>query len=157
SSYTYLGVNDEQVAGVADVGGVVSVGSEGNTRQIQNVAAGVVSATSTDAINGSQLYDTHRAIDNVAVGVNQLSNRVNQVDRKARAGTASAMAAAGLPQAYLPGRSMVAVAGGTHRGENAIALGVSRISDNGKVVVKLTGATNSGKDTSASIGVGYQW
>lgn len=43
-------------AGVNDVVGVVSVGAAGSTRQIQNVAAGTVSATSTDAINGSQLY-----------------------------------------------------------------------------------------------------
>ena len=44
-------------AGVSDVVGVVSVGSSGSTRQIQNVAAGQVSATSTDAVNGSQLYE----------------------------------------------------------------------------------------------------
>lgn len=43
-------------AGVSDTVGVVSVGSSGLTRQIQNVAAGQVSATSTDAVNGSQLY-----------------------------------------------------------------------------------------------------
>lgn len=43
-------------AGVSDTVGVVSVGSSGSTRQIQNVAAGQVSATSTDAVNGSQLY-----------------------------------------------------------------------------------------------------
>ena len=49
SSYT-------QWAGVSDVVGVVSVGRSGETRQIQNVAAGQVSATSTDAVNGSQLY-----------------------------------------------------------------------------------------------------
>ncbi|WP_200883634.1 YadA family autotransporter adhesin, partial [Chelonobacter oris] len=112
--------------------------------RISNIAAGV---EGTDAVNVNQL--------NAATG--NLNNRINKVDNRASAGTASAMAAAGLPQAYLPGHSMVAVAGGTHRGENAIALGVSRISDNGKVIVKLTGATNSEKDTSASIGVGYQW
>lgn len=44
-------------AGVSDVVGVVSVGCSGATRQIQNVAAGQVSATSTDAVNGSQLYE----------------------------------------------------------------------------------------------------
>ena len=40
----------------------VSVGSAGATRQIKNVAAGEVSATSTDAINGSQLYAVARAV-----------------------------------------------------------------------------------------------
>ncbi|WP_298713693.1 S-layer homology domain-containing protein [uncultured Veillonella sp.] len=37
--------------------GVVTVGSVGKERRIQNVAAGLVSTTSTDAINGSQLYN----------------------------------------------------------------------------------------------------
>ena len=113
-------------------------------KKITNVAAGT---DDTDAVNVSQLK--------AATG--DINNKINQNDRRASAGTASAMAAAGLPQAYLPGHSMVAVAGGTHRGQNAIALGVSRISDNGKVIVKLTGATNSENDTSASVGVGYQW
>jgi hypothetical protein len=43
-------------AGSSDTNGVVSVGAAGAERQIQNVAAGVLSATSTDAVNGSQLY-----------------------------------------------------------------------------------------------------
>ncbi|HWX01563.1 MAG TPA: hypothetical protein VNZ65_12070, partial [Collimonas sp.] len=51
-------------AGAAPVG-TVSVGSAGNERQIQNVAAGQLSATSTDAINGSQLYATNSAINNL--------------------------------------------------------------------------------------------
>ena len=73
----------------------------------KNVAAGVVSATSTDAINGSQLYHTNQAILN---GVNgnlaNLGARIGQVEDAANAGTAAAMAMAGLPQAYLPGKSM---------------------------------------------------
>nr|WP_284040965.1 YadA C-terminal domain-containing protein [Pasteurella multocida] len=52
---------------------------------------------------------------------------------------------------------MVAVAAGTYKGQNAIALGMSRISDNGKVIIKLTGNTNSRGDFGASIGAGYQW
>src|SRR5699024_8433887 len=46
--------------------GMVSVGTAGAERQIQNVAAGDVTATSTDAINGSQLYATNQAIDAVS-------------------------------------------------------------------------------------------
>ncbi|OEY92517.1 hypothetical protein BJD20_08565 [Acinetobacter proteolyticus] len=45
---------------------VVSVGSAGNERQVTNVAAGRVSETSTDAINGSQLYSTQQALGNLA-------------------------------------------------------------------------------------------
>ncbi len=45
-------------------GGVVSVGSAGHERQIQNVAAGQITATSTDAVNGSQLYAVASAVAN---------------------------------------------------------------------------------------------
>ncbi|WGE68736.1 ESPR-type extended signal peptide-containing protein [Actinobacillus equuli subsp. haemolyticus] len=49
---------------------VVSVGSKGQERQIQHVAAGNISATSTDAINGSQLYLTQQTLGNVANSLN---------------------------------------------------------------------------------------
>ncbi|MDO4177864.1 MAG: YadA-like family protein [Phascolarctobacterium sp.] len=48
--------------------GTVSVGSSGNERQIQNVAAGEISSTSTDAINGSQLFAAYSAINSLADG-----------------------------------------------------------------------------------------
>ncbi|MFZ7216043.1 ESPR-type extended signal peptide-containing protein, partial [[Pasteurella] aerogenes] len=46
--------------------GIVTVGSKGHERRIQNVAAGNVSQTSTDAINGSQLYSTNQALGKAA-------------------------------------------------------------------------------------------
>ena len=49
-------------AGNITSGHFVSIGSAGKERQIKNVAAGVISATSTDAINGSQLYEAVRAV-----------------------------------------------------------------------------------------------
>ncbi|WP_441137240.1 ESPR-type extended signal peptide-containing protein, partial [Neisseria subflava] len=48
--------NVSYAASSSSTTGAVSVGSAGNERQIQNVAAGRISATSTDAVNGSQLY-----------------------------------------------------------------------------------------------------
>ncbi|HHT7856956.1 YadA-like family protein [Pasteurella multocida] len=122
--------------------------------KISGIAKGEVSATSTDAVNGSQLHELNQKFDQQN---NMLGNRINKVDRNLRAGIAGANAAAGLPQAYLPGKSMVAAAVGTYKGESAIAVGVSRISDNGKVIIKLTGNTNSRGDFGASIGAGYQW
>lgn len=53
TSYTYAGSNPT---------GVVTVGSVNGERRIQNVAAGLVSATSTDAVNGSQLYALTRQL-----------------------------------------------------------------------------------------------
>ncbi|MDH3003013.1 YadA-like family protein [Pasteurella multocida] len=127
---------------------------DATTNKISGIAKGEVSATSTDAVNGSQLHELNQKFDQQN---NMLGNRINKVDRNLRAGIAGANAAAGLPQAYLPGKSMVAAAVGTYKGESAIAVGVSRISDNGKVIIKLTGNTNSRGDFGASIGAGYQW
>ncbi|WP_373817048.1 YadA family autotransporter adhesin, partial [Neisseria dentiae] len=160
-NYTFAGANDANVAGVEDVVGVVSVGTEGETRQIQNVAAGVVSATSTDAINGSQLHYTNEAINSVAnytvnMG-NQLNQRIDDVENSSNAGAATAMAVAGLPQAYMPGKSMVAVAGGVYRGESGYAVGYSSISDNGNWVIKGSATGNSRGHYGATAGVGYQW
>lgn len=164
-NYTFGGLNDANVAGVNNVVGVVSVGQGAagsdasvETRQIQNVAAGVVSATSTDAINGSQLYHTNQAILN---GVNgnlaNLGARIGQVEDAANAGTAAAMAMAGLPQAYLPGKSMMAVGGSVYRGESGYAIGYSTISDGGNWIVKGTATGNSRGHYGATAAVGYQW
>lgn len=51
---------------------VVSVGDEGKERQIQNVAAGQVTATSTDAVNGSQLHSVAAAVANMAGSVKDI-------------------------------------------------------------------------------------
>ncbi|HIF5529712.1 TPA: YadA-like family protein [Pasteurella multocida] len=136
------------------VGGITI---DATTNKISGIAKGDISENSTDAVNGSQLYELQQKIAKSGDNYNILNNRINKVDKDLRAGIAGANAAAGLPQAYIPGKSMVAVAAGTYKGQNAIALGMSRISDNGKVIIKLTGNTNSRGDFGASIGAGYQW
>ena len=162
----------------SDATRVVSVGSEGNEAQIQNVAAGVVSSTSTDAVNGSQLHATNvqvnknaqninrvegkidnlsQVINNHAGEFNRLDRKVNKYGKEARAGIAGANAAAALPQVYTPGKSMVAASAGTFKGQNALAVGYSRASDNGKVILKLQGNANTSGDVGAGVGVGYQW
>lgn len=148
----------------SDATRVVSVGSKGNEAQIQNVAAGVVSNTSTDAVNGSQLHATNVQVNNLSQVINNHAGELNRLDRKvnkygkeARAGIAGANAAAALPQVYTPGKSMVAAAAGTFKGQNALAVGYSRASDNGKVILKLQGNANTSGDVGAGVGVGYQW
>lgn len=133
---------------------VVSVGDKGNEAQIQNVAPGVISETSTDAVNGSQL---HSVIKNLNNSNDYLDRKVNKHSKQARAGIAGANAAAALPQAYTQGKAMVAAAAGTFKGQNALAVGYSRVSDNGKVILKLQGNANTSGDVGAGVGVGYQW
>lgn len=82
---------------------------------------------------------------------------MNKVGKRADAGTASALAASQLPQASMPGKSMVSIAGSSYQGQSGLAIGVSRISDNGKVIIRLSGTTNSQGKTGVAAGVGYQW
>ena len=138
----------------ATADGVVSVGAAGNERRIQNVAAGEISATSTDAINGSQLYSVAQGVGN---RLGDLNNKINRNNKNLRAGIAGANAAAGLPQVYIPGKSMVAASAGTYKGQSALAVGYSRASDNGKLILKLQGNANTRGDVGGSVGVGYQW
>lgn len=131
--------------------------SKGKGVVINNMANGEISATSTDAINGSQLYAVAKGVTNLAGQVNNLEGKVNKVGKRADAGTASALAASQLPQATMPGKSMVSIAGSSYQGQNGLAIGVSRISDNGKVIIRLSGTTNSQGKTGVAAGVGYQW
>ncbi|WP_207551786.1 YadA family autotransporter adhesin, partial [Rodentibacter pneumotropicus] len=129
-------------------------GINAGNKKITNVAPGEVSATSTEAVNGSQLYAVNRNISN---NVNRLNNKINKVDKDLRAGIAGAAAIAGLPQVRGNGKSMVAVAASNYRGENAVALGYTRASDNGKILLKLSGSTNTRGDVVSTVGLGYEW
>ena len=134
--------------------GVVSVGAADAERRIQNVAAGEISATSTDAINGSQLYSISSRLGN---NMNSLNDRINKVGKRADAGTASAIATANLLQSYRPGLSAATAAVGQYRGQSAIAVGYSRLSDNGKYGVKFSLGANTQGNVGAGAGVAYFW
>ena len=133
---------------------VTNNGVNAGNQKITNVKDGAVNATSKDAVNGSQL---HRAVQNIDNKFGDVYGKMNKINKEARAGIAGANAAAGLPQVYLPGKSMVAASAGTFKGQNALAIGYSRSSDNGKVILKLQGNANTQGDVGGSVGVGYQW
>ena len=139
------GNNATQITSSAD--GMKVAKEDGSATRITNVAAGV---NPTDAVNVSQLGGLKNDIHN-------MNNRLGKVNREARAGVAGANAAASLPQVYIPGKSMVAAAGGTFKGQNAFAVGYSRSSDNGKLILKLQGNANTQGDVGGGVGVGYQW
>ena len=86
----------------ATADGVVSVGAAGNERRVQNVAAGEISATSTDAINGSQLYSVAKGVGN---RINNLQGQVNTLGNRMNEGMATFAAMANLLQAHKPGQS----------------------------------------------------
>ncbi|HFC8466799.1 TPA: YadA family autotransporter adhesin [Neisseria subflava] len=126
--------------------GALKVGSKDANKpvRITNVAPGV---KDSDVANVAQLKGS----------LQNLNNRIDNVDGNARAGIAQAIATAGLAQAYLPGKSMMAIGGGTYRGEAGYAIGYSSISDTGNWVIKGTASGNSRGHFGASTSVGYQW
>ena len=134
--------------------GAVSVGASGAERRIQNVAAGEVSATSTDAVNGSQLY---KATQSIANATNELDHRIHQNENKANAGISSAMAMASMPQAYIPGRSMVTGGIATYNGQGAVAVGLSKLSDNGQWIFKINGSADTQGNAGAAVGAGFHF
>lgn len=158
-------LNGQAVAGrTGSDTAVVSFGQPGQERQLQSVAPGVLSANSTDAVNGSQLHATNRqvagntqAINTLGNKFSQLSYRVEELNRDIRGVGASAAAMSGIPQAYLPGKSLMGLGVGGYGGESAIAIGVSRISDNGKMIMKLNAGQNTRGNFSVGAGVGWQW
>ncbi|EGU0524959.1 hypothetical protein JEB46_003385 [Salmonella enterica] len=129
-------------------------GSGGTTR-IGNVSAAV---NDTDAVNYAQLK---RSVEEANTYTDQkmgeMNSKIKGVENKMSGGIASAMAMAGLPQAYAPGANMTSIAGGTFNGESAVAIGVSMVSESGGWVYKLQGTSNSQGDYSAAIGAGFQW
>jgi len=129
-------------------------GIDAGNKQITNVAPGRIAADSTDAVNGSQLHEVKADMNNK---INHLNGQVNKLGKRVNAGTASALAASQLPQAYIPGKSMVSVAAGNYQGQNAVALGMSRISDNGKIIIRLAGTSDTQGKMGVAVGAGYHW
>lgn len=129
-------------------------GINAGNKQITNVATGRIAADSTDAVNGSQLHEVKADMNNK---INKLNGQVNKLGKRVNAGTASALAASQLPQAYIPGKSMVSVAAGNYQGQNAVALGMSRISDNGKIIIRLAGTSDTQGKVGVAVGAGYHW
>ena len=129
-------------------------GIDAGNKQITNVAPGRIAADSTDAVNGSQLHEVKADMNNK---INNLNGQVNKLGKRVNAGTASALAASQLPQAYIPGKSMVSVAAGNYQGQNAVALGMSRISDNGKIIIRLAGTSDTQGKVGVAVGAGYHW
>ena len=98
--------------------GAVSVGSAGNERQIQNVAAGQVTATSTDAVNGSQLYSV----------ANQITSTGSQVTVNTTNITNLQTGSSGMFQVSADANGTAPVASGTQStagGNGAVASGTS--------------------------------
>ena len=129
---------------VANERNTVSVGSVGNERRITNVADPV---NNTDAAN-------KRYVDN-AVG--SVRNDLRKTEKKLRGGVAGATAMANIPQVTQPGKLMVGAGIGNYKGQSAVAVGLSRSSDNNRIIFKMSGSATTQGDYNIGAGIGYQW
>ncbi|WP_033001461.1 trimeric autotransporter adhesin EmaA [Aggregatibacter actinomycetemcomitans] len=143
-------VNNDGVA-IKDGPSMTSHGINAGGKRITNVAKG---KAPTDAVNMSQLQDVGSAINN---RIDNIDKRVKQMDKRRKAGTASALATAGLMQPHRDGQSALVAAVGQYQSETAVAVGYSRISDNGKYGVKVSFSTNSQGEVGGTAGAGYFW
>jgi len=146
-NYTYAG-GTVNFAGTAPVS-TVSVGATGQERTITHVAAGRVSADSTDAINGSQLYGANQQIDN-------LYNKISNIGKEANKGDARAAALAALhPMQFDPDNRVQVMGGiGHYKDANALALGVGYYP---KENLLLTAGATVNDHIMANLGVSYKF
>ena len=112
--------------------------------RITNVAPG---RDGTDAVNVNQLKKA----------TNEIHNSLNKMDKRRKAGTASALATAGLMQAYREGQSAVTAGVAQYQNQSAVAVGYSRLSDNGKYGVKVSFTTNTQGEVGGTASAGYFW
>lgn len=112
---------------------VTKNGIDAGGKKITNVEAGELSKTSMDAVNGSQLFDTNRRLDN-------LGSRVNKV------GAGAAALAALHPMDFDPDDKLTFAAGyGNYAGENAAAIGAYYRPDE-KVMFSVAGTVGNGEN-----------
>lgn len=126
-------------------------GINANNTRVTNVQDGVAP---TDAVNVRQLNEHSSQVNN---RINQVEGNLRKQNKMRKAGHASALATAGLMQAHREGQSGVTAAVGQYQGQTAVAVGYSRLSDNGKYGVKLSLNANTQKEVGGTVGVGYFW
>ena len=112
--------------------------------RIQNVGNPI---NDGDAANKAYVDSTSRS----------LRNKINDVDKDLRAGVAMAMAVGNLPQAYMPGKSIVGVSAGTYHGQGGFALGLSHATDNRQWVFKGAASVDTRGNVGGTLSAGYQF
>ncbi|WP_160168749.1 YadA family autotransporter adhesin [Bordetella bronchiseptica] len=133
----------------------ITLGNNAGTTTIANVSPGVAG---TDAVNVNQLNAGIASANQYTdQRVSQVERRMDSLRHDSNAAAAGAIAMANLPQAFLPGRSMASVGMGSYEGQAALAIGVSRLMENGKWVMKLGSSANTRGKFGVGAGIGFMW
>lgn len=136
------GNNAVSIAREKDADGRYIVDMGGN--RVQNVGNPIAAG---DAANKQYVDSTARS----------LRNKINDVDKDLRAGVAMAMAVGNLPQAYMPGKSIVGMSAGTYHGQGGFALGLSHATDNRQWVFKGAASVDTRGNFGGTLSAGYQF
>lgn len=112
--------------------------------RIQNVGNPI---NNGDAANKAYVDSTSRS----------LRNKINDVDKDLRAGVAMAMAVGNLPQAYMPGKSIVGLSAGTYHGQGGFALGLSHATENRQWILKGAASVDTRGNFGGTLSAGYQF
>lgn len=152
---------DLSVGGNATVGGsmtassykvgyktyIDSTGINANNQKIVNVAAGDLSASSTDAVNGAQLYQTNERVASVENRVDTVENRVSNLDSRVDKVGANAAALANLHPLEFDADSKwnIAATVGGYKGETATAIGAF-YRPNENVMVNVSSSFGTGEN-----------
>ena len=120
-----------------------------------NVITGVADGIQVnDAVNFGQLSAVEKRLGD---SVNSLGYKIGEVEDDANAGISAAMAMSSIPQAFMLGKSMIGGGIATYNGESAVAVGLSRVSDNGRCVMKINGTADTQGNAGGAIGAGLQF
>ncbi|WP_153045432.1 ESPR-type extended signal peptide-containing protein [Psychrobacter sp. L7] len=120
-------------------------------KSITGVADGV---EATDAVNLGQLSALDSRLNN---SMSDLGYKIGEVEDDANAGISAAMAMSSLPQAYISGKSLISGGVGTYNGESAVAIGFSKLSNDGRWVMKINGTADTQGNAGGSIGAGFHF
>ena len=141
--------NGNTLGGAGTPTGVVSVGAVGAERQIQNVAPGIISPTSTDAVNGSQIYNLQ----------SNMTNSLNLQVQRMSAGIAQTTAMAMIPDQLFEGQHFSLGGGlGTYNGQTGMAFDfVGRVTNHFEVKAGVSFSPTGNGPMTAGVGGAFKW
>ena len=130
-----------------------------NGDRITNLADGIDpgDAVNVRQLNAGMAETLIKANNYTDIAIGELGNRLDEQSRNASAATAAAMAIGQLPQASAPGMSSVGMSVSTWDNQQAVAVGYSRSTTDGRFVLRAGGSYNSRNKGGASVGIGYQF
>ena len=133
-------------------------GNTGKTEQqfVDSLNANTKLKERVDTIENT-VHNHSREIQQNRNAIAQVNRDIQKMNKELRAGIAGAIAIGSLYQNTIPGKETISAGLGSFKGQNAVAVGYSRLSDNGRVGMKANISINSSGDAGAGASIGYTW